>query len=67
MSGRDFVLPKMGGVFVLGRFCPGDFVRGDFVQGGFCPGLGNKWVKWVTLELARTMWAFRCKSKKQIL
>ena len=40
MSGGDFVLPKIGGAFVRGGFCPGGILSGgDFVQGGFCPGL----------------------------
>ena len=39
MSGGFFVLPKIGGVFVLGGFCPQGFVRGAFVQGSFSPGL----------------------------
>ena len=40
MSGGDFVLPKIGGAFVRGGFCPGGLLSGgDFVQGGFCPGL----------------------------
>src|SRR6218665_2587232 len=33
MSRGDFVLPKLGWVFVLGVFCPG-----GFCPGGFCPG-----------------------------
>jgi len=32
MSGEDFVLPKIGGVFVLGAF-----VREGFCQRVFCP------------------------------
>jgi len=35
MSGGDFVLPKIGGVFV----------RGAFVRGGFCPGGILSWTR----------------------